>query len=262
MRDYSKYDHFKVEKDGKVAILTMNRPEAMNAFNNKLHKQTEDLFHEIAFDDTVNAIVLTGAGKAFSAGGDVRAMQTADLSNISSPEEIMQLTLNLLRITQPIIAAVNGNAIGLGATVALFCDIVIASESARIGDPHVKVGLVAGDGGCVIWPLLVGMNIAKEMLMRGKLLTAKEAANMGLVNHCVPPAEVMPKALEIAHELADGPTKAIKWTKMSLNKKLINDVNLILPTSLALEYLTLYSEDHKEATTAFLEKRKPKFTGR
>jgi len=262
MRDYSKFDGFKVEQEGMVGIVTINQPESLNAFSVKLHRQAEQIFHEMAYEDDVNAFVLTGAGKAFSAGGDIKAMQQGVFAKLTPPEEPIRLILNLLKIKQPVVAAVNGSAIGLGATIALFCDIVVASEEARIGDPHVSVGLVAGDGGCIIWPLLIGMNRAKEMLLTGKLLKAEEAKNIGLINHCVPPAEVMPKALEIASSLASGPTKAIQWTKMSLNKKLLQDVNLILPTSTAFEYLTMHMEDHKEAATAFIEKRKPKFTGK
>ncbi len=262
MRDYSKFDGFKVEKQGPVGIVTMNQPESLNAFTVKLHRQAEQIFHEMAYEEDVNAFVLTGAGKAFSAGGDIKAMQEGVFAKVTPPEEPIRLIFNLLKIKQPVVAALNGSAIGLGATIALFCDIVVASDQARIGDPHVSVGLVAGDGGCIIWPLLIGMNRAKEMLLTGKTLKAEEAKSIGLINHCVPPSEVMPKALEIASSLASGPTKAIQWTKMSLNKKLLQDVNLILPTSTAFEYLTMYSEDHKEATSAFLEKRKPKFTGK
>jgi enoyl-CoA hydratase len=262
MKDYSKFDEFKVAKEGNVAIVTINQPESLNAFSVKLHKQTEEIFHELAYEDDVNAIVLTGAGKAFSAGGNIKGMQKGEFASLNRLEEVIRLVLNLLKIKQPVIAALNGHAIGLGATIALFCDIVVASKQAKIGDPHVNVGLVAGDGGCIIWPLLIGMNRAKEMLLTGKLLKAEEAYAIGLINYCVSPDEVMPKALEIAHSLADGPAKAIQWTKMALNARLVQDVNLILPLSATLENLSKITEDHKEATAAFVEKRKPKFTGK
>jgi enoyl-CoA hydratase len=261
MVDYSKFKNVKVEKDKKVAILTLNRPEEMNVFDVPMHGEVEQIFREITYDDTVNAIVLTGAGKMFSAGGDIKMMQKG-ISAMPECEEGIRLIQNLLNVKQPIIAALNGHAIGVGATVALFCDMVVASPEVKIGDPHVKVGLVAGDGGCIIWPLLMGMNRAKEMLLTGKLIEAKEAERMGLVNHCVPREKVMPTALEIAHDLANGPVKAIQWTKMSLNKRLKEDVNLILPTSMGFEYLSMTSEDHKEAVAAFLEKRKPNYTGK
>jgi enoyl-CoA hydratase len=237
----------------------LNQPEKNNVFDGPMHREVEEIFNEMAYDDTVNAFVLTGAGRMFTAGGDIKMMQEGAMP---PPEEGVRLIQNLLNINQPVIAALNGHAIGVGATVALFCDIVVASQDAKIGDPHVNVGLVAGDGGCIIWPLLVGMNRAKEMLLTGKLLGVKEAERIGLVNHCVPAAEVMPKALEIAHGLANGPAKAIQWTKMSLNKKLREDVNLILPSSIGFEYLSAKTEDHKEAVNAFIEKRKPNYTGR
>lgn len=262
MKDYSRFDCFRIETQEKVAIITINRPDSRNAFDAKLHRQTEELFNEIVYEDAVNAFVLTGAGKAFSVGGDIKMMQRGDLAQQIPPEEPIRLVLNLLRINQPVISALNGNAIGIGATLALFCDIVVASEEALIGDPHVSVGLVAGDGGCIIWPLLIGMNRAKEMLLTGKLIKAKEAERIGLINYCLPPENVLPKALEIAHSLANGAAKAIQWTKMAINKKLIEDVNLILPTSTAFEYLSMHTEDHREATKAFLEKRKPRFSGR
>lgn len=262
MRDYSKFDEFKVEKEENVAIVTINQPESLNAFTVKLHKQTEEIFHELAYEDDVNAIVLTGAGKAFSAGGSIKGMQQGAFASLNRLEEVIRLVVNLIKIKQPVIAALNGHAVGLGATIALFCDIVVASKEAKIGDPHVNVGLVAGDGGCIIWPLLIGMNRAKEMLLTGKLLKAEEAYAIGLINYCVSRDEVMPKALEIAHSLADGPAKAIQWTKMALNARLMQDVNSILPLSAALESLSKITEDHKEAATAFVEKRKPKFTGK
>ena len=260
MMDYSEFKYVKVEKEGKVAVLTLNNPDNMNVFDVPMHQEVERIFQVIALDHTVNAIVLTGAGKVFSAGGDIKMMQRG-MAEMPPPEEPIRLIFNLLSVNQPIIAALNGHALGVGATIALFCDIVVASEEAKIGDPHVSVGLVAGDGGCIIWPLLIGLNRAKEMLLTGKLLKAKEAESMGLINYCVSRDDVMPKALEIAHNLANGPAKAIQWTKMSLNKKLRQDVNLILPTSTGFEYLTMATEDHKEAVAAFIEKRKPKFTG-
>jgi enoyl-CoA hydratase/carnithine racemase len=259
MVDYSKYECLKVEISNQVATVILNRPEELNNFDRTLHSEVESIFHEISFDETVNAIVLTGAGTAFSAGGNIKEMQKG-MSTAPPPEECISLINNLLKIKQPIIAALNGHAVGLGATLALFCDIVIASSKAKIGDPHVSVGLVAGDGGCVIWPLLIGMTRAKEMLLTGKLINSEKAEQIGLINYSVPSEEVMPKAMRIANSLANGPAKAIQWTKMSINKKLLADVNLILPTSIGFEYLSMNTEEHKEAVAAFIEKRKPEFT--
>lgn len=259
MADYGKFTSLKVEKDGKVLIITLNRPAENNVFNEKMHHDVVGIFGEVADDDTINAIVLTGAGRMFSAGGDIEMMRRGEMP---PPEEAIELIQNILKVKQPLIAALNGHAIGVAATVALFCDIIIASEEAKIGDPHVNVGLVAGDGGCIIWPLLIGMCKAKEMLLTGKSILAKDAEKIGLINYAVPAGEVMNKAMEIAHSLAHGPAKAIQWTKMAINKKLVGEVNLILQASTGFEYLSMHTEDHKEAVSAFLEKRKPKFSGR
>jgi len=168
----------------------------------------------------------------------------------------------MLDLDKPIIAAVNGAAVGLGATIALFCDIIIAAETARFGDTHVRAGVVAGDGGAVMWPLLVGPAKAKELLMTGDIIDAKEAERIGLVNKVVPLADLLPTARELARRLANGPTLAIAWTKHSINKRIKQDVNLLIDASLASENLTFLTEDHKEAARAFVEKREPKFKGR
>lgn len=263
--DYSRYKSIKVEKEDGVIVLCLNRPEAFNAFDAQLHSEFEDILEDVGRDEEVGAAVLTGAGKLFSAGGDIKMMRDmlADPSGATSTlSHAIRLINNIVDLDKPLIAAVNGDAIGLGATVALFADIIIVSEKARIGDPHVSVGLVAGDGGAVIWPLLVGVARAKEFLLTGDLVPAAEAWRMGLVNKVVPPEEVMPKAMELAKRLAAGPALAIAWTKHSVNIWLREMVNLILHTSIALEGNSFRTEDHKEAVQAFLEKRAPRFKGR
>jgi enoyl-CoA hydratase/carnithine racemase len=267
MTDYRRYEFIKVEKEGKLATLTLNRPESLNAIHPPFHEELEDIWVDVARDADINAIILTGAGRAFCAGGDVKGMDSRSdpdeakryyLRTVSSARRMVQ---NMLMIEQPIIGAINGDAVGLGATIALLSDIVIAAEKARFGDPHVKVGIVAGDGGAIIWPALIGVSKAKEYLMTGKMLNAVEAERIGLISYAVSPDEVMPKARELAQELADGPTWAIRYTKVSVNKFLGDQVNLILDASLGLEMLTFTTADHKEATKAWVEKRKPKFKG-
>jgi len=273
MTDYSRYEYIKVEKADKLATVTLNRPDALNAIHPPLHLELERIWVDLAEDPEVNAILLTGAGKAFCVGGDVKGMSggNRDKKDDGQPRQwSLALTMagakrlihNILAVEQPIIGAINGDAVGLGATIALFCDVIVASEKARFGDPHVRVGIVAGDGGAVIWPLLIGPARAKEFLMRGNLVNGTEAAKMGLVNYAVPPEELLAKAQALAQELADGPTWAIRWSKVSVNKWLRDQVNAILDTSLAYEMLTFTTEDHKEAARAFVEKRKPKFQGR
>jgi enoyl-CoA hydratase len=166
---------------------------------------------------------------------------------------------NILAVRQPMIAAVNGDAIGLGATLALFCDITYMVDTARIGDPHVRAGIVAGDGGPVLWPMLVGMNRAKEYLLTGDLLTAAEADRIGLVNHVVAAADLDDAVMKTARKLANGPQIAIRFNKRLVNKELEDKVSRIYDLSLALEAITFETADHHEAVRAFLEKRKPVF---
>jgi len=268
MADYNNYEFIKVDKTNKLATVTLNRPDSLNAINPQFHRELERLGVDLAEDTEVNAILLTGAGKAFCAGGDVKGMasrsgrEEGKQRAMVTPAGGRRLVQNMLDVEQPIIGAINGDAVGLGATIALFCDVIVASEKARFADTHVRVGIVAGDGGGVIWPLLIGPARAKEFLMRGHFINGAEAAKIGLVNYAVPPEEVLPKAREIAQELAEGPTWAIRWSKLAVNKWLKDQVNLIMDASLAYEMLTFNTEDHKEAAKAFVEKRKPNFQGR
>lgn len=263
MPDYSRYQTLQIDCADQVATVTLNRPQVLNAVNPQMHTELEELFAEITADDAINAIVLTGAGRAFCAGGDIRGMDSraregAQRIPLRSAKRLVQ---NILEVEQPIIGAINGDAVGLGATLALFCDVIIADEKARFGDTHIKVGLVAGDGGAVIWPLLVGIARAKELLMTGDLISAAEAERIGLINRVVPAGQAYPAGLALAKRLAAGPTRAIRWTKLSLNKRLKDEVNLVLDASLAVETLSMATEDHKEAARAFVEKRPPRFMG-
>jgi enoyl-CoA hydratase len=247
-----------------VAVCTMNRPEALNAINAEGHHELEDLFAQLQRDDAVKAVVLTGAGRAFSAGGDVKGFGgfTDARPGGIFDSGARALAGNLVAIEKPVIAAVNGAAVGLGATIALLCDIVFMADTARIGDPHVKVGLVPGDGGAVIWPLLVGPARAKEYLMTGDLLDAAEAERIGLVSHVVPADRLMDEALALATRLAKGPTLAIRFAKISVQRPVQQAMLSQLDLGLALEALTGRSADHAEATKAFAEKREPRYGGR
>jgi enoyl-CoA hydratase len=250
--------------------VTLNRPERLNAVNGVMHNELERFFGEVNSDRDVNAIVLTGAGRAFCAGGDISGFGPSGEPDDGPPPKIQatfsrgprRLILNLLEIEVPVIVALNGDAIGVGATIALFGDVVIASEKARLADTHVKIGLVAGDGGSIIWPLLAGANRAKEYLLTGDFVPAAEAERIGLVNRVLPPDDVLPAARALAERLANGPTWAIRWTKASVNKQLREQLNLVLDASLAFESLSASTLDHEEAAKAFMEKRPPKFTGR
>src|SRR6266702_8225856 len=267
MADYSRYEFITVDKADKLATVTLNRPDSLNAVNPQLHHELERIWVDLAEDADVNAILLTGAGKAFCAGGDVKGMasragkEEGRSRAMVSPAGGRRLVQNMLDVEQPIIGAINGDAVGLGATIALLCDIIIADERARFGDTHIKVGLVAGDGGAVVWPLLVGVARAKEFLLTGDLINATEAERIGLVNRVVPAGQAYPEGLALAKRLAAGPTRAIRWTKLALNKRLKDEVNLVLDASLAVETLSMATDDHREAARAFVEKRPPRFTG-
>lgn len=262
MVDYGRYNYIKAERHGKVLKLSLNRPENLNAVNSDLHTELADIFSDVNRDKEAYSVLLTGEGRAFSAGGDVKGMQDTDRDWNQTTWEAKKIINDLLNLEQPIISAINGAAVGLGATIALFCDVIFASDKAKIGDPHVKVGITAGDGGAVIWPLLCGIARAKEMLMTGDLLSAGDAYRLGLVNHVVPHEELMNKAMAFAERMANGPAYAIRSTKISVNKMVKSMVNLILETSLAFEGHSFRTADHQEAVRAFLEKREPKFTGR
>ena len=252
---YADYHDLKIEVANKVATVTLNRPQARNAINQRLIRELRRIWDDLGDDPDVNAVLLTGAGDWFSVGGDV-----LEEGEVHDPMISRRLVSRHLELDKPIVAAINGDCVGLAATTALLCDVTVMADDARIGDSHVnKVGLVAGDGGTVIWPLLIGVNRAKEYLMRGTLLKGAEAERIGLVNHVKPRAEVLPFARAIAQELADGPVWATRWTKLSVNQIVKDRVNRLLEASMALEQVTFELADHKEATQAFKEKRKPRF---
>lgn len=259
------YNNFLTDTSEQILRITFNRPERLNAVNGEVHTELSLIFEDAAKEPDVKCVVLTGTGRAFSAGGDLNFIKSmyknADLiPNLLT--EARKIIYDLLSIEQPVIAMLNGDATGLGATIALFCDIIVASDRARIGDPHVKAGLVAGDGGAVIWPLLIGMAKAKEFLMTGDLLTAAEAERIGLINRVVPRDDLEKTVMDLARGFVNGPTRAIQWTKRSLNNRLMKEVDQTLELSLALEGHSMMAEDLLEAANAFLEKRKPNFTGR
>jgi len=261
MADYSRFQYITVSVEDRIALLTLNRPEILNAINTEMHEEMEDAFHALGRDPGVAAVVVTGAGRGFSSGGDIQMMAT-DLTirhNPMNAETPGRLLYSILSCPQPIIAAVNGAAVGLGATIALFCDVVIASEKAKFGDLHVKAGLVAGDGGQIIWPLLVGLNKAKELLMTADIIDAQEAHRIGVVQRLVSSDNLMDEAMGLAKRLANGPTLAIRWTKQALNKQLWERTVQLAEYGGGLEQLSFGHPDHDEAAKAFVEGREPKF---
>ena len=260
MVDFTRYRTIRHERRDRVLTLILNRPEALNAVDGEMHAELTQVFFDAANDPLSDVVVLTGEGKAFSSGGDIRWMQSIiDEGFDLTAREAKRIIVSLLDCEKPIIARVNGHATGFGATLALFCDIIIAAETAKIGDPHVQVGFTAGDGGAVIWPQLVGYARAKEYLMTGDLMTAVEAARIGLINHSVPSEELDNRVYELATRLAEGSQVAIRTTKMSINIGLKQLVASIMDACLAYEALSNGSRDHQEAVSAFRERRKPVF---
>jgi enoyl-CoA hydratase len=262
---YDNYNAITAQRRDRILTLTMNRSEQLNAINEELHEELSRIFYDVAGDEETDVVVLTGAGDAFCAGGDldwIDDMHGDARAFARTVWEGKRIVNSLLDIEQPVIARLPGHAIGLGCTLALFCDIIYAADTAKIGDPHVSVGLVAGDGGAVIWPQLIGYPRAKEYLMTGDLLTANRAAEIGLINHAVPADQLDDAVDAMAERLAGGATNAIRWTKAAVNLGLKQVANAVLDTAFNFEAMSQMTEDHKIATQAFLNKEKPKFTGR
>ncbi|WP_342130338.1 enoyl-CoA hydratase/isomerase family protein [Hydrogenophaga sp. OTU3427] len=258
--DPTTYQHIALERREAVLVVTLNRPAALNAIHFELHTELSRLFREIARDRSIRAVVLTGAGRAFCAGGDLKAFVNRSEDQLDDLfDEAKTLIGDILDMPQPLISAINGPAYGLGATLALFADVSYASEHAVIADTHVAAAVVAGDGGVMIWPWLVGAARAKEFLMTGDPIQAQEAHRMGLINHLVPAAELMDHAIAMARRLASGPSQAIQGSKLAVNALLRSSANLAFELSLALEKTCFRSDDHREALAAFAEKRQPNY---
>src|SRR5688500_5044087 len=244
------YIRTELEEDH-VLVVTLDRPERRNAITPEMHDELAPLFQRIAQDREVRVDILTGAGdKAFCAGADFGGMSDNLGGGYADGfPELMIGSATLVRaqlhVPQPIISAINGDAIGLGATMALFCDIPLMAAEARLADPHVNAGLVAGDGGAILWPLLMGLNRGKEFLLTGDIMSADEALRVGLVNHVYPRGDLMKEAHALAVRLASGPQVAIQFNKRLANMELVDRVNRIIDASLAMEAITFSTADHR-----------------
>lgn len=264
MLDQAKYTSINIERlDGGVAVATLNRPERLNAVNGDLHHELTTLPRDFDGDEGVRALVITGAGRAFCSGGDFSpgATPIGGSHGITAGEEGRRIVDHMLECSKPIISAVNGYAMGLGSTIALLADVVVAGRSAVFADTHVAMAIGAGDGGQLIWPLLVGVNKAKYFLMTGDRVGAEEAERIGLVNFVVDDEELMDKALGVATRLAAGPAQAIAASKAAVNAWMRSLSSQIVPLSLSVELACFGSADNREAVQAFNEKRPPKFGG-
>lgn len=262
-----KFDGYKsidFEYRDRVLWMTIKGHGALNSVNQNLHSELSRVFTDIQFDQDSDIIVLTGQGKAFCAGGDMNWFQDMIKDPSQFREVILEakrIIMSMLELEKPIICRMNGTAAGLGASLGLLCDMVVCEENARIGDPHVKAGLVAADGGSIMWPQLVGFARAKEYLLTGDLLTARDAAAMGLINYAVPASELDAKVDELVRRIQANPRWAVRWTKVSMNVVLRDLANKINDAAFAYETLTSLNADHREAVDAFMNKRPPVFVG-
>jgi enoyl-CoA hydratase len=260
--DYASYQHLLVGRADGVATITINRPEAHNAANARLHDELGRIWLDIAADDDVRAAVITGSGSAFCAGADFELIDGA-WRNFEVVAETMQhgraVVQNMIALDKPVISAINGVAVGAGLTVALLADISFAAEGVKLTDGHAKLGIVAGDHAAMLWPLLCGMAKAKHLLLTSDFITAEEAERIGLISRCVSRNELLPTAQATAQRLAHGSTSAIQWTKRTLNGWL-RQAMPIFEHGLAMEMLGLFGPDIKEGVDALREKRAPHFS--
>jgi enoyl-CoA hydratase len=259
------YRALRFERRERVLRVAIDHPTSpQNAVDDLLHGELVRLFAALKQESEARVVLLTGSRGIFSAGGDFAWFPT--LSDLTALEHLRrdakQMIWDLLDIPIPIVAAINGPAVGLGASIALLCDVILMAEGASLADPHVRVGLVAGDGGVAIWPLALGPARAKQYLLTGDRVSAAEAERIGLVNRVVPDAALEAEAFAFAKRLAEGAPLAIQYTKQAVNKLVKDALNVAFDASTALEIVTFQSDDHREALAAMAEKRPPSFRGR
>ena len=249
--------HLLVEKDGPVTLVTMNNPEMRNAFLDDMHEGMREIWGHLAADHTVRAVVLTGAGQAFSSGGDIPGF----IRNYEDPDH-RRLSLRgarrlmdaMAEFPKPVVAAVNGAAVGLGCSVAVSCDLVLIAETAFLADTHVNVGLVCGDGGAASWPLMMSLLRAKEYLLLGDRIPATEAVALGLANRVVPDADLMTEAIALAQRLAAQPAQAVQETKRALNLHLQHAIAMVAPFALSAEAESFTTDDIRATIEKFAQR--------
>jgi enoyl-CoA hydratase len=260
--DYGEYRHLAFDpKPTGVLLITLNRPDVLNATNERLHWELTQVWRTVDADPAVRVALVTGAGRAFSAGGDL-GMVEATAGNPAAVARTLRedgdLVYNMLDLDKPVVSAINGVAVGAGLVVALLADVSIAAEDARLTDGHTRLGVAAGDHAAIIWPLLCGMAKARYYLLTSDFLDGREAERIGLVSLCVPAARLMDAAWDVATRLARGSQPSIRWTKRALNNWL-RQAGPIFDQSLALEMLSFMNPDVLEGVRAIRERREPEF---
>lgn len=263
--NFDSYQYLAFSREGRVLTITMNRPDVLNAVSHALHEEMGRVFFEAADDPDSDVIVLTGAGKAFSAGGDLEWLSNQAAGNIppfvNEAKTVRRIVQGVLDCSKPVIAKVNGDAVGFGCSIALLCDVIIAADTARFADPHVRLGLVAGDGGALIWPQLVGFAKAKHYLLTGEAIVATDAERMNLITFAVPADELDAYVAKYTAKLAKGAQTAIRYTKSVTNIALRQLFNSVFEAGVAYEGLAFHTRDFREGVSALIEKRRPEFTG-
>jgi enoyl-CoA hydratase len=260
--DYAEYRHLAFDRrPNGVLLVTLNRPEVMNATNARLHWELTQVWLTADGDPAVRVVLVTGAGKAFSAGGDLRMVE--DMAGNAEAvartlREASDIVYNMINLDKPVVSAINGVAVGAGLVVALLADVSIIAETARLTDGHTRLGVAAGDHAAILWPLLCGMAKAKYYLLTSDFIDGREAERIGLVSLCVPAGELMERAAGVAGALAEGSQLSIRWTKRALNNWL-RQAGPIFDQSLALEMLTFMGDDVREGVASIREKRPPRF---
>ncbi|GAA4822551.1 enoyl-CoA hydratase/isomerase family protein [Tomitella cavernea] len=260
--DYSDYQQLTFERrDNGVLLITLNRPEKYNATDEEMHGELARVWRDVAKDPKTRAVVVTGAGKAFSAGGDLAMVErmAGDHDAVAHMlDEMSEMVYGIVNCDKPVVSAINGVAVGAGTVVGLLADISIVAEDAKIGDGHVKLGVAAGDHAAIVWPLLTSLAKAKYYLLTGEMVTGAEAERIGLVSQALPRDQVLGEALRVADALGSGSQKAIRWTKRALNSW-VRDAGPIFDQSAAYEMLSFMAPDVVEGYTALREKRAPQF---
>lgn len=259
---YSDFEHLSFERPRTgVLLVTLNRPEVLNAANVAMHREMSDIWSVIDDDDEVAVTVVTGAGRAFSAGGDLSMIEemTRDYDALLVQwRDAGAIVERMLDARKAVVSAINGVAVGAGLAVALLADVSIAAESAKLSDGHVRIGVAAGDHAALLWPMLCGFARAKYYLLTADFVDGREAERIGLVSKCVPDDRVIDEALDVAERLAQGSATAIQWTRRVLNQHMRQNLPLF-GESLALEMLGFLGPDAREGVAALREHRPPNF---